>query len=105
VRHHDREKETLAAALPEDLSTNKEDLLRRLCEQQQPVNLDALKKVYKKWLYLDDDDEVLDVVLAVACDRKLPGDPVWLFLISASGGTKTELVRNLFGPDSTHWIH
>jgi hypothetical protein len=35
--------------------------------------------------------------MAAACDRKLPGDPLWLLVISASGGTKTEIVRNLQG--------
>lgn len=85
--------------LPEELPPTKEELMRRLREQNEPVDLKKLKQIYKKWLYLDDDDEVLDVVMAVACDRKLPGDPVWMFLISASGGTKTELVRNLCGPD------
>jgi len=48
------------------------------------------------WLYLDkNDEEVIDVVLAAALDRDILGDPLWIYIISPSGGVKTELVRSL----------
>jgi hypothetical protein len=57
--------------------------------------LEEVKCIFQKWLKLDGDLEVLDIVFACAIDRKVKGDPLWLFLISPSGGTKTEIVRSL----------
>ena len=61
------------------------------------VLLNEVKKIFDKWLYLENDYELLEVVFAAACDQMLSGDPVWLLLISPSGGTKTEIVRSLKG--------
>ncbi len=58
-----------------------------------PATLQEVKEVFQKWLYLDSDHEVIDVIMACSIDRLVPGDPLWLMLISASGGTKTEIVR------------
>lgn len=58
-----------------------------------PANLEELKETYQKWLYLDGDHEVIDVIYSCFIDRKLPGDPLWMALISPSGGTKTEIVK------------
>ncbi len=69
------------------------------------VNLISPKKAYfqchqafQKWLYLDPPDrEAIDVALAAAIDRNVPGDPAWFFIIAPSGGMKTELLRSLGG--------
>lgn len=59
----------------------------------EPATLEELKETYQKWLYLDGDHEVIDVIYSCFIDRKLPGDPLWMALISPSGGTKTEIVK------------
>jgi len=59
------------------------------------TNLDELKIVYKKWLYLEEkDNDFVDVALAALLDREIPGDPVWLYLIAPPGGVKSELLRS-----------
>lgn len=65
--------------------------------ENAPISLQELKETFDKWLYLDNDYEMLEIVFAAACDQLLKGDPVWLLLISPSGGTKTEIVRSFKG--------
>jgi len=65
-----------------------------------PPKLKDMYEVNKKWLCFEtpfgaEDLEILDVIYALALDRKLEGDPVWLHFVAASGGTKTELIRSL----------
>lgn len=57
------------------------------------ATLQEVKDTFQKWLHLDGDLDVIDVVMAASIDRRVPGDPLWLLLISPSGGTKTEIVR------------
>jgi len=53
-------------------------------------------KVLGKWLYLKDSDyEVIDIFIASVLDRKILGDPIWLFIVAPSGGTKSELIRSV----------
>jgi hypothetical protein len=66
---------------------------------QEPITLKEVKETFKKWLYLEGDDEVIDVIIAGSIDRRVKGDPLWLLLISPSGGTKTETVRNIKNKD------
>jgi hypothetical protein len=54
-----------------------------------------LKTIFQKWLAIEQDTEVLDIVLAAAIDRKVSGDPLWMFLVGPSGATKSELLRSL----------
>jgi len=62
----------------------------------EPSDLKELHTTFEYWLYLGEEDiEVLDVVLAAALDRDIPGDPFWLYLVAPSGGIKTEFVRAL----------
>lgn len=64
-----------------------------------PPTLEKVQTIFKDWLHLSDDYEFLEVILACRCDRRLAGDPVWLFAIANSGGTKTEIVRALDADD------
>lgn len=62
-------------------------------------NTRALKKaraVFAKWLQLDD-STVLDVIAGVIQAHRIPGDPVWMFLVGAPGGAKTEILRAFSG--------
>jgi len=56
------------------------------------TSLDDCKKVIKKWLAMPDDDG-LDIIFACALDRKIEGEPLWLFVIAVPSGSKTEILR------------
>src|SRR5207249_2935104 len=45
------------------------------------------------WLYLEDVAPLLVGLAAVAANLYLEGDPVWVLLVGASGGGKTEILR------------
>lgn len=49
---------------------------------------------YRKWLHLDD-IHCIDVLFGSVIANRFPGDPVWLFLVASSGGTKSELIMSL----------
>ena len=68
-------------------------------KEENQLKLSELKDVFKKWLFIGSDEEVIDVILSAAVDRRIKGDPLWMALISPSGGTKTELVRSLKNDD------
>jgi hypothetical protein len=84
---------------PARLAELKEEM-EEIPAELKGMTLDRLKEIIKKWLYLDEADfEVIDVILATALDRAIPGDPIWTFVIGPPGATKTELIRALSGPD------
>lgn len=49
---------------------------------------------YRKWLYLPDTD-ALDIAFATIICNRLPGDPVWTFLIGPSGCGKSEIIMSM----------
>ena len=69
--------------------------------QTLTVDIKALRNQIGRWLSIAPEDaDVVDVTLAVFNSNKLPGDPVWLELVDASGAGKTELLRAFRGhPD------
>ena len=62
------------------------------------VSYDELRAVFEKWLYLPDDTPLRFILCAVIANR-LPGDPLWAFLVAPSGSSKTELLNALTGLD------
>ena len=58
------------------------------------IDLASTKEIFAKWLILDE-TEIIDVVLATIIANRLPGDPIWLFMVAPPGGTKTEILRSL----------
>lgn len=58
------------------------------------VSFSDVENTINKWLFLEDKGVIKTVIGTVIANR-LPGDPVWLFLVSSSGGAKTELIRGL----------
>lgn len=66
----------------------------------KPKSLEEVHEVFQKWLCLKTPDgnvdlESLDIVLSVACDRQIAGDPLWLFIVAPPAGTKTTFIRAL----------
>lgn len=57
-------------------------------------SLAALVETYGKWLFLPDLDPLL-CVLAIVAGNRLPGDPIWLFLVGPPSCGKTELLSPL----------
>jgi hypothetical protein len=60
-----------------------------------PTKIEELRTVFQKWLAIDEDLDVLDVILAATLDRRVAGDPLWLFDVGPPGSTKTEILRSL----------
>jgi IclR helix-turn-helix domain len=51
-------------------------------------------EVFDRWLLLPDHDAV-EYVLAIPVANRFAADPLWGFIVSPSGGTKTELIASL----------
>ena len=58
------------------------------------VDPEEIYKVYRKLLYLPTTDPI-DVSFATVLANRLPGDPVWTFLIGPSGCGKSEIIMAL----------
>ena len=58
------------------------------------MTIDELKTEYKKVFYLEDDG-VLDIIISTVISTFIKRDPVWLLIVGASSGGKTELI-NIF---------
>lgn len=67
----------------------------------ETFSLDECKDVLQKWLHIEDDN-VIDIIFAFSLGEKLPGDPLWLFLIAPPGGSKTEQLRAMKGREYYH---
>jgi hypothetical protein len=71
----------------------------------QPVgpsvgSIDEVVEEYREWLYLPD-ARVVDVTLATYIAHHRPGEPLWVAIVGASGGGKTEPLRAVAGmPDA-----
>lgn len=55
---------------------------------------EEVRNTYTKWLTLKDVN-VIDVLYGAMIANRMPGDPVWLFLVALSGGIKSELIMSL----------
>lgn len=63
---------------------------------ERAYTLEEVVSVYRKWLYLPDDDEgPVYVALGVIAANLLDADPVWLLIVGPSSGGKTEIINPL----------
>lgn len=58
------------------------------------VHWSEITKRYKEWLFLTNTD-CLSVMFGTLIANRLPGDPLWLFLVAPPGGSKSELLMSL----------
>jgi len=58
------------------------------------VGLGDIHEAYKSYMYLED-DQLIDVILAVAVSREQKDEKLWIIIIGASSDGKTELVKVL----------
>jgi len=63
-------------------------------EDTEYTNIEEVRELVNKWLKLKN-DTVVDVILACVVANKFKTDALWMLLISASSGAKTELLRAL----------
>jgi len=71
-----------------------QEIEKTIPEKRTPIDFQTLEKIIGKWLLIKDKG-IIKVLTASVIANKLKADPVWLFLVAASGGTKTELIRGL----------
>jgi len=70
------------------------DIEKTIPEERTPISFQQLEETINKWLLIKDKG-LIRILTATVIANRLEGDPVWLFIIAASGGTKTELIRGL----------
>jgi hypothetical protein len=70
-------------------------------EISEPVPLDGVIARFRKWLYLEETG-LLEVYLGAIAANLLDGDPVWLMIVGASGGGKTEPLNAAM---RLHFVH
>lgn len=71
-----------------------QEIEKTISEKRNPIDFPALEQTINKWLLIKDRG-IIRVLVGSVIANKLQADPVWLFLVTASGGTKTELIRGL----------
>ncbi len=67
------------------------------------VSWEEVEKTFGKWLRLESSDPVR-VVLATVVANRLPGDPVWLFLVAPPSSAKTEILLSLSGLEDVYTL-
>lgn len=68
-------------------------------EEQEKINKATLEEVYKvteKYLHINDRNRI-DIILATALSNKMPGTPIWIFIVGNSGDWKSAFTRGLEG--------
>ena len=60
------------------------------------IDYETLESVIHKWLLIED-PYLIKVLVGTVIANRLQGDPVWLLMVAAPGGAKTELIRGLNG--------
>ncbi len=71
-----------------------QEIEKGIPDKRSAISYADLEQVVSRWLLIKDRG-LLRVLLASVVANKLQGDPVWLFIVAAPGGTKTELIRGL----------
>ena len=71
-----------------------QEIEKTIPDKRTPIDFQTLEKIISKWLLIQDKG-IIKVLAASIIANKLKTDPVWLFIVAASGGTKTELIRGL----------
>lgn len=67
---------------------------KRESKYDGPIDIEEVRRVFNEWLYLKDTNAI-EVCLAVMVSQIVSGDPVWMFLVAAPGGSKTETIQAL----------
>ena len=68
--------------------------VRERKEDLKPISFGDLIKCYKEFLYIEDTTPI-KILLATVFANRLKHDPVWMFLVGAPSGSKSELIQSL----------
>jgi hypothetical protein len=69
----------------------------------KPINIFEAKKIISKYLFYEDDN-VVDLALAVIATTRCESDPLWLIIIGAASVGKTELTRSFDLHRDTYFV-
>jgi len=71
----------------------------------QSITLEQVKGVAADFLHLNEvDSNMLDVAAATFVANKFDGDPLWMQIIGAPSGAKTELLASMSGHPQTYLL-
>src|SRR3990167_3258884 len=76
----------------EDVARNAK--LKAQYNNSEPISFAELEHKMKEW-FLIKDHGIIKVLVGTIIANRLPGDPVWVFLVAPSGGLKSELIQGL----------
>jgi len=92
----------------EKINQSTKELLQETNTKEEPkisypkISLEEYRKKLHDWFHFVD-DEIVDVQLATLIAEKIPGDPLWMFIIAPPGALKTENLRSFeTGDDFFH---
>lgn len=68
------------------------------------MDFDELLSVYRRWLHLDHDPEIVRLIYAVMLANRYDGNPVWAMVLGPSGCGKTQLLTSLGAYDNVALI-
>ena len=71
-----------------------QEIEKTIPAKRTPIGYGELEAIIEKWLLIKDKG-LLRILLSSVIANKLQADPVWLLIVAAPGGTKTELIRGL----------
>jgi len=73
---------------------DKVDIKKRVNQfEGKIVTFETVERTFRKWLKLEDVDAVR-ACFATILSTQMMGDPVWMFLVAAPGGCKTEIINS-----------
>jgi len=87
-------KEKIDSWLVDTLEDNKPKVEPKFKLTGPGMSAKKVRKAFRKWLHLPNTD-ALDVMFGTVLANRLPGDPLWMFLVSPPGGSKSELLMSL----------
>jgi len=81
---------------PEHRRTNRESAGPAKKTKAKRVSFRQVCKEYRKWMRMTQDTiDALRLVFATAISVRIPGEPIWLYLVAPPGGGKTALLLTL----------
>jgi hypothetical protein len=77
---------------------------RERADKVPTITLTDVITIFTRWLVMPDNASALKVTLAAVAANLIPGDPLWLLLVGATGSGKTELLDPLLNLPNTYSV-
>jgi hypothetical protein len=75
-----------------DAQTDPQEQVKAPTYDGAGISMQTVKDTFQKWLYMPD-TTIIDVMFGSIIANRLPGDPLWLFIVDRSGGAKSVFLR------------